>query len=35
MISAKRYLVIYEVSENIVYVDYILDCRQCYEWLIP
>lgn len=34
MLCAKRYLVIYEVSENMVFVDYIVDCRQDYEWLI-
>lgn len=28
MVSGKRYLVIYEISEDTVYVDYILDCRQ-------
>jgi hypothetical protein len=25
--SSKRYLIIYEVGEDVVYVDYILDCR--------
>ena len=34
MISAKRYLIIYEINEANVYVDYIIDCRQHYEWLI-
>ena len=34
MLSAKRYLVIYEVDMNDVCVDYIVDCRQDYEWLL-
>ena len=34
MLSAKRYLVLYEVDISIVSVDYIVDCRQDYEWLI-
>ena len=34
MLSAKRYLVLYEVAASNVYVDYIVDCRQDYEWLI-
>ena len=34
MLSAKRYLVIYEVSDNNVFVDYIVDCRQDYGWII-
>jgi len=33
MLVGKRYLVIYQVSENSVFVDYILDCRQDYQWL--
>ena len=34
MLSARRYLVLYEVDVNDVCVDYIVDCRQDYEWLI-
>jgi len=34
MLTAKRYLVIYEIREDAVYVDYIVDCRQDYAWLI-
>ena len=34
MLSAKRYLVIYEIDGKNVYVDYIVDCRQDYEWLV-
>jgi len=34
MLTAKRYLVLYEVDGNDVCVDYIVDCRQDYEWLL-
>jgi len=34
MLAAKRYLIFYEVTNSIVYIDYIIDCRQDYEWLI-
>ena len=34
MLSAKRYLVIYEIDMAIVNIDYIVDCRQDYEWLL-
>lgn len=28
------YLVLYQIKDDAVYVDYILDCRQEYSWLI-
>ena len=28
------YLVLYQVKDNTVYIDYIVDCRQDYGWLI-
>ena len=34
MLSAKRYLILYEVTADTVYVDYIVDCRQDYGWLL-
>lgn len=34
MLSAKRYLVLYEIDGATVFIDYIVDCRQDYEWLI-
>ena len=34
MLTSKRYLVLYEIIENTVAVDYILDCRTDYEWLL-
>jgi plasmid stabilization system protein ParE len=30
----KRYLILYQIRDDDVYVDYILDCRQDYQWLI-
>jgi plasmid stabilization system protein ParE len=34
MVSGKRYLVLYEIGDEAVFVDYILDCRQDYQWLL-
>ena len=31
---AKRYLLIYQIKDDNVFIDYILDCRQEYEWLL-
>lgn len=30
----KRYLLIYQIKDSSVYVDYIVDCRQDYGWLL-
>ena len=30
---AKRYLLIYQIKDNTVYIDNVLDCRQDYKWL--
>ncbi len=34
MFVRKYYLVLYQIKDNIVYVDYIVDCRQDYKWLL-
>lgn len=34
MFVEKRYLVIYQIRNQTVYVDYIMDCRQDYDWLL-
>ncbi len=34
MFIENRYLVIYQIKDSTVFVDYILDCRQDYGWLI-
>ena len=31
---AKRYLLIYQIKDNTVFVDYVLDCRQDYKWFL-
>ena len=31
---AKRYLLIYQIKNKNVFVDYILDCRSDYQWLL-
>ncbi len=35
LIFADRYLLIYQIWDDLVYVDYVIDCRQDYGWLIP
>ena len=30
----KRYLLIYQIIDHTVYVDYVVDCRQDYGWLL-
>lgn len=30
----KRYLIIYQIKNDSVYVDALLDCRQDYKWLL-
>ena len=34
MYVKKWYLVLYQIKDNIVYIDYMLDCRKDYSWLI-
>lgn len=34
MFIEKWYLVLYQVQDDKVYVEYILDCRKDYSWLI-
>lgn len=29
----KRYMIIFQIRDNIVYADYVVDCRQDYQWL--
>ncbi len=30
----KRYIILYQIQDDTVYVDYIPDCRKDYGWLI-
>lgn len=34
MFVANWYLILYQVQDDTVYVDYIVDCRKDYSWLI-
>jgi plasmid stabilization system protein ParE len=34
MFIEKWYLILYQVKDQVVYVDYIVDCRQDYKWLV-
>ena len=34
LVFEKRYLMLYQVREYTVYVEYVLDCRQDYRWLL-
>jgi len=34
LVMAKRYLLVYQVKGNTVYVDAVVDCRQDYGWLL-
>jgi len=29
------YLILYQIRDATVYIDYVLDCRQDYSWLLP
>lgn len=35
MFVEKWYLILYQIQDDLVYIDYILDCRKDYGWLIP
>lgn len=34
MVFSKRYLIIYQIKEVRVYIDFVLDCRQDFRWLL-
>ena len=33
-VVSKRYVVLYQIKDKTVYVDYIIDTRQDYTWLL-
>ena len=33
MFVESRYLVLYQIKDDVVFVDYVIDCRQEYGWL--
>jgi len=34
MFVEKWYLILYQIKDQTVYIDYIVDCRQNYGWLV-
>ena len=34
ILFGKRYMIIFQIVDDIVYADYVVDCRQDYGWLI-
>jgi plasmid stabilization system protein ParE len=34
LLVGKRYLLIYQIKHGTVYVDFVVDCRQDYGWLL-
>lgn len=34
LVFEKRYLLIFQVKDGTVYIEYVIDCRQDYGWLI-
>lgn len=34
MFIENRYLVLYQIQDDTVYIEYVLDCRKDYSWLI-
>lgn len=34
MFIEKWYLILYQIKDHTVYIDYIIDCRQDYGWLV-
>ncbi len=30
----KRYMLIFQIKDDVVYADYVVDCRQDYGWLL-
>ena len=34
MFVQKWYIILYQIKDDIVYIDYIIDCRKDYAWLM-
>ena len=34
LLFAEHYMLIYQIQDDTVYADYVVDCRQNYGWLI-
>lgn len=35
LVVLKRFLLIYQIRDEKVYIDFIVDCKQDYKWLLP
>lgn len=33
-VVSKRYIVLYQIIESVIYIDYVIDTRTDYSWLI-
>lgn len=33
-VISKRYIILYQIRDDIVYIDYVIDTRQDYSWLL-
>jgi len=34
MLVSKQYLLVYQIKDDTVLIEYLLDCRQDYQWLL-
>ena len=34
LVFEKRYMIVFQIKDMVVYADFVLDCRQDYGWLI-
>lgn len=34
MLCQKRYLLLYQIKDDTIYLEFVVDCRQDYSWLI-
>lgn len=34
LVFEKRYMLIFQIQDHTVFVDYVVDCRQDYDWLL-
>lgn len=34
MFVEKWYLIIYQIQDDTVYIDYVIDCQQDYKWMV-
>ena len=34
LVFEKRYMLIFQIKDDTVYIEYVIDCRQDYGWLI-